>query len=170
VSNLIWATRGMSLAEKIDRLSMPEPNSGCRLWLGDCDDHGYARLYWEGRSQKAYRLVWAEKHGPIPPGILIRHRCDNPACVEEDHLLDGTDRDNSDDKVSRRRHRFGSGIHTAKLSEKMISVVMADPRSNSALARELGVHNSTISRIRSGVRWKHVARVEYELAKTQVPT
>jgi hypothetical protein len=156
--------RNWSLADKMAHWTMPEPNSGCFLWRGPVDGRGYGRTYMGGKTVKAHRAAWELVNGPIPVGMLVRHRCDNPSCVNPDHLLIGTDRDNSDDKVRRRRHSFGERNHTAKLTPGQVAAIRADARSNSAIARELGVHNATISRIRSGGLWNHP---EYELAKEQ---
>lgn len=65
------------------------PN-GCRVWTGAHDQKGYGQIRRGGRAYRVHRVIWSAKHGPIPPGILICHECDNPPCTEERHLFAGS--------------------------------------------------------------------------------
>lgn len=76
--------------------------SGCIEWTGKRDRDGYGRLYWQSSKWRAPRLAYTLAHGPIPPGMVIRHRCDNPPCVNVDHLEVGTVSDNYEDMAQRR--------------------------------------------------------------------
>lgn len=83
----------------------PEPNTGCFLWLRGTNAKGYGRT----RRGLAHRLVWEEAHGPIPPGLVVMHRCDVPGCVNLDHLRLGTVADNVADMIAKGRARKVSG-------------------------------------------------------------
>jgi hypothetical protein len=72
---------------------------GCWEYAGTRVSTGYGSAGYH----QAHRVVWAHHNGPIPPGMVIRHRCDNPPCVNPDHLDLGTYRDNSRDMVRRGR-------------------------------------------------------------------
>ena len=76
----------------------------CKLWDGKLNAQGYGYLWTEGKYWLAHRWVWTQTNGPIPEGMVIRHRCDNPPCVKLQHLLIGTMADNSHDMVERNRH------------------------------------------------------------------
>lgn len=79
--------------------------SGCWEWKGATDGHGYGQIS-RGAEQspyKAYRLSYEMFHGPIPEGLLVRHKCDNPICVNPDHLEVGTQKDNMQDASRRGR-------------------------------------------------------------------
>lgn len=73
-------------AEDFETRSMPEPNSGCWLWLGALKDTGYGRLILAGRYWAAHRLSYVLYKGPIPDGLEIDHLCRTRCCVNPDHL------------------------------------------------------------------------------------
>jgi len=79
------------------------PN-GCWEWIG-CRNH---KNYGDIRAlneRYAYRVSWVMAYGPIPSGLSVCHKCDNPPCVRPDHLFIGTTADNQKDSVAKGRHR-----------------------------------------------------------------
>lgn len=74
----------------------------CLEWQG-ARLRGYGRVRRAGRMQYAHRVAWEEVNGPIPDGLLVLHRCDNPPCVRPEHLFLGTDADNARDKAEKGR-------------------------------------------------------------------
>lgn len=85
--------RGISVApldERLEALSIPEPNSGCWLWLGHLKDNDYGTLavkidgIW--RTQLAHRVSYETSRGPIPDGMDLDHKCRNRSCINPDHL------------------------------------------------------------------------------------
>lgn len=64
---------------------------------------GYGRITVDGKEWLLHRWTWTQAHGPIPPGVVIRHKCDNPPCYNLEHLEPGTMKDNSEDMVKRNR-------------------------------------------------------------------
>ncbi|TAL41999.1 MAG: HNH endonuclease [Salinibacterium sp.] len=75
-----------SLAERVERLSIPEPMSDCYLWLGSLNEHGYGGLSVNGASKRAHRVVYELARGPIPDGLELDHLCRNRSCVNPVHL------------------------------------------------------------------------------------
>jgi len=71
----------------------------CLEWTGTPNSHGYGAIRTPQGSEGAHRTVWKHHHGAIPKGMYICHHCDNPPCVEIDHLFMGTNRDNQLDYV-----------------------------------------------------------------------
>ena len=82
---------------------------GCIEWTGAANQYGYGRRQWKGRVVYVHRLAYEQAHGPIPPGLFVLHRCDNPPCYNPDHLFLGTQRDNLQDMSRKGRsiHRCG---------------------------------------------------------------
>ena len=68
---------------------------------------GYGLINIGGRMEGAHRAMWVEHHGEIAPGMVVRHKCDNPPCFRIDHLELGTRSDNMRDWVERGRFRGG---------------------------------------------------------------
>lgn len=102
----LWQrTWGLPTAEqrfeqKVDRVGNPD---GCWLWTGTKVSIGYG-WFWHPGGTYAHRWSYQHYVGLIPDGLVIRHKCDNPPCVNPDHLLVGTQRDNIADAISRGRH------------------------------------------------------------------
>ena len=98
-----------TLADRLEALSIPEPNSGCRLWLGKLTSTGYGQIKVGGKKSRVHRIAYELAKGPIPAGRIICHHCDVPNCIEPDHLYAGTHQTNSDDKWRRGRWRDSEG-------------------------------------------------------------
>ena len=76
-----------AIAERMDRLSIPEPNTGCYLWLGKIDRAGYGHVKDSGEDRKAATVAWELRHGSrVPSGLVLDHRCRMRCCVNPDHL------------------------------------------------------------------------------------
>lgn len=97
------ASYGLSLIERIDRLSIPEPNTGCQLWIGPLNQGGYGKIKISGQMCGAHRISYSENCGPIPAGSFVLHKCDTPACVNPAHLFLGDAGDNMRDATKKRR-------------------------------------------------------------------
>lgn len=132
----------------------------CWLWRGSTTAAGYGNLGAGGRGGAnvyAHRLSWEVHKGPIPPGMHVLHRCDNPPCVNPEHLFLGTQRDNNADKTRKGRHARGERHGNAKLtSEKAARIrqMRADGfGTQDAIARELGVTRSCVAHVLQGLTW-----------------
>lgn len=81
--------------------------SGCWEYRGPRFAKGYAQVKAEGSNPRlGHRIVWEQFHGEIPEDLVVRHRCDNPPCINPFHLLIGTQQDNVDDRERRGRGRY----------------------------------------------------------------
>jgi hypothetical protein len=112
-----------------------------------------------GKMFLAHRVAWELVNGPIPEGLCVLHHCDNPPCVNVEHLFLGTLADNNADKVAKGRQAKGSAIARAKLTESDIPEIrrlLAVGVLQSEIGRRYGVGHRLISKINLGKRWGHV--------------
>lgn len=150
-----------TFSEQIERYAIPEPNTGCWLWMGVLDRGGYAKVSASHRTERASRMSWEVANGPIPDGLFACHRCDNRACVNPDHLFLGTHRDNMRDMASKGRSARGERNVGAKLCEKDISEIHEMFRAGattSDVAKRFGVRQESANKIARGVTWSHVGQ------------
>ena len=135
----------------------------CWVW-GSCRNlHGYGKAHHNGKFYLANRLAYLLFVGPIPDGLFVCHKCDNPPCVNPKHLFLGTRSDNMLDSYRKGRLRppilRGEDGAAAKLSNEAIAVIRAEPdrrRVTVDLALQFGVTTATISKIRLHHTWRHL--------------
>lgn len=140
-----------TVAARLARYSIPEPNSGCLLWVGSLDGGGHGHMKIEGRWEGAHRAAWAAARGPIPTGMWVLHKCDVRSCVNPDHLFLGTHQDNMDDMTNKGR---ATGSGNAKLDPKIASAIRESGLPLKEIMARFGVSKSTASRTRTGISWR----------------
>lgn len=134
----------------------------CWPWTGR-DRKGYGYIYLLGREVRATRISWLLTYGTISSDLSACHRCDNPACVNPNHLFMGTHQENMDDMRDKGRRApapVGQDHPMAKLTDndiRAIRLLLADGVSQVEIARRFTVTPSTISWIASRKHWAHVA-------------
>lgn len=80
----------------------------CWIWSAGHSSDGYGKVRWQNRVMRAHRAAWEIFRGAVPDGLFVLHRCDNPPCVNPNHLFLGTQEDNVRDCL--RKGRFRRGI------------------------------------------------------------
>ena len=136
---------------------VPEPNSGCWLWLGaEHGSNGYGKIKVDGKSMQAHRYSWLFHNGPIPDGICVCHRCDIPTCVNPTHLFLGTNKENNDDKIKKGRHIKGADHPLSKLKPVDIFAIRAAVGTDTEIAKKYSVDRALIKRIKDRIVWKHI--------------
>jgi hypothetical protein len=135
-----------------------EKADGCWMWRGRKSKIGYGYFDMNGRSYLAHRVSMLFTHGAVDEATDVLHKCDNPSCVNPEHLSFGTHAENMRDKVERGRQRRGSRCCAAKLTEEQVSIIKAAGRSvpRLVMAKQFGVNRQAISNILCGRKWKHV--------------
>lgn len=96
--------RVLALAQRFEAFVQPEPTTGCLLWLGGTNEHGYGVLTENRKTAKAHRVAWQLAHGELQRAQCVLHKCDTPACVNIEHLFVGTLADNTADMIRKKRH------------------------------------------------------------------
>ena len=134
---------------------------GCIEWSGPRNDDGYGRVSINGMRHYAHRVAWVQAHGPIPDGLCVLHRCDNPPCCNVAHLFLGTRRDNAKDRHRKGRtrtgHLTGSAHGMAKLDEESVAAIRrkrAEGKTIASIGKEYGVSDVTVSLICRRKTWR----------------
>lgn len=147
------------LSERLYSKSIQLEN-GCIEWQGYRMPFGHGQILLQGKKvTTAHRAAWIAKYGEIPDGLIVRHKCDNPPCINVDHLELGTHKDNMQDAVKRNRNAKGFMLPHTKLSDEQVKEIrerykvftipgVRGRRSNkSELALEYGVSEGHIKEI-----------------------
>lgn len=166
------------LLERLEGNAMPEPMSGCWLWLGPAYERkGMWKPYFfmRGKQWLAHRASKFLIHGPFDLKAFICHHCDNPLCVNPDHLYVGDHASNMRDMAARHRAHFakrpdvaqkagrklglsndwaiGERNPKSKLTAAQAASIKKDGRRTTELACIYGVDRTTVQRIRRGALW-----------------
>lgn len=150
--------------------------SGCIEWIGPRAERGYGRFTFRQKQELAHRAAWRLLRGPIPDGLCVLHRCDNPPCCNPDHLFLGDRGDNARDMAAKGRQHVqrnpsrrpvcptelkarGSGHGNAKITEPQVLAIrerIYRGELGKHLATEYHCSPSLISAIVRGHFWRHV--------------
>jgi hypothetical protein len=148
--------------------SKVDKSNDCWVWTGCKNKKGYgvAGSGIIGGSKRAHRACWEYCNGKIPDGLGVLHKCDNPPCVNPEHLFLGTNQDNVDDRERKGRASnhlkgcAGEANGLAKLDEQEViwikRLLATGKMSHRAIARIFSVTAANISGIARGKTWGHL--------------
>jgi hypothetical protein len=152
--------------DKVDKTPGQGPKGQCWVWVGSRNKTGYGTLGMTPRyaSFLAHRLSWFIAHGSLPNTLLVLHHCDNPPCINPDHLFLGTQKDNMLDCKAKGRVAvnglFGEDVWKHKLTEKDVLAIRSSYTGAygqcAELGRKYGVTGSLIVMIIKRKTWKHI--------------
>jgi hypothetical protein len=135
------------------------PDTGCWVWTAARHPQGYGLIKRkDGAQLRAHRLAYELAYGPIPQGLQVCHRCDNPRCVRPSHMFLGTAEDNAADMVAKGRSARLAGERNgaARLSRRDVETIRASCATYRSLAQRFNVSPSAIGLIKRRERWKHL--------------
>ena len=143
----------MTLKERFESKFLPEPNSGCWLWVGGLTDIGYGGFWVNGRTLGAHRVSYELYIGPIGDKKVL-HKCDNRCCVNPNHLFLGTSQDNSNDMVEKNRQARGESCGNSKLTKKDVEKIRQSDLSSRKLAEMFDISKTNILDIKNNKIWR----------------
>ena len=150
--------RGGSLRDRLLSFVDFEDTDSCIEWRGAVDLDGYGWFSYANKRRRAHRVSYELAHGPVPPGAVVRHSCDNRPCINPRHLEVGTTQDNTRDRDERGRAARGERAKRSHLREADVLAIRAKrgERTLRSLADEYRVSVSTIHHIVTRKTWRHI--------------
>ena len=136
----------MNFAAWLEARIERNPITGCWKWIGKRDQRGYGRCF---GMALAHRVVWEILKGD-PGELYLLHQCDNPPCVNPEHLKLGTQADNMQDAARKGRMPRGLAHWNAKLAPSQVDAIRQANGTHTQIAREFGVCQSYVSQNKSG--------------------
>jgi hypothetical protein len=147
---------------------------GCWNWIASKRNKGYGAFVYPSScgdivQGRAHRFSWEIHNGEIPAGMCVLHKCDNPACVNPDHLWLGTKADNNHDMIKKGRrvvggtwcgkgkYKRGNDHHNVKLTWEIVNEIRKDRKTGLGwirLGKKYGIAASTARKIGLEKTWK----------------
>ena len=136
-------------------------SEGCWHWMACVDDDGYGVFWFNGGNVRAHRMVYELEVGTIPDKMCVCHTCDNPGCVNPDHLFLGTPLDNTTDMIKKGRKTDSSGERNGAsiLTEGDVITIrglLSEGCKQAHIFKFLGISRQHVSEIALYKSWKHI--------------
>lgn len=153
--------RSKSPEDRFDSSYSIDDKTGCWIWKRSKNSRGYGQINVHGIHWLAHRWSYKRFVGEIRKGLLVCHHCDNPACVNPDHLFIGTEKDNAIDMVSkgRKNSAIGSRLPQTKYNELIIAKarkMWEDGHTQVEISKSLGIAYPSVSSIINKRCWKWI--------------
>ena len=128
----------------------------CWEWIAHKSHNGYGIFWFDGKNVRAHRFVLSLYDVDIPDGMCALHHCDNPSCVNPDHLYVGSPQQNIRDMVKRGRQNKGEGHNLTSFTEDDVRKIRKTEGPHQEVAEMFGVTDATICKIKLRQTWAHV--------------
>ncbi len=135
--------------------SKVDKSGDCWEWTAGTTGGGYGQLKLNGYMYKVHRISYTIANED-PGELNVNHTCDNPPCVNPDHLWAGTQQEGMADMVIKRRQTKGETNGRHVLTEKQVREILTSNETCTSLGKKYGVSRQNISAIKRGELWKHI--------------
>lgn len=129
--------------------------NGCHICISHYGQR-YPKIKRNGKTIILSRFIYSERFGPIPEGMVIRHKCDNTFCINVEHLELGSVYDSIKDRNDRGRTAKGERVGNCKLTENQVRTIQTNLRTTTDIAKDYGVAQQLISRVKLKQCWRHL--------------
>lgn len=144
-------------ADNIRSAARVNASTGCWEWTGLRNERGYGLIGASDGNVLMHRASYHVFNGPIDADKYVLHRCDNPPCVNPEHLYLGSKADNAKDCRERMRAYRDGKHYNAKLSVDAVRLIRSSSEADRLLAKQHGVSIASVRKIRAGQSWRHIA-------------
>lgn len=144
-----------TLKERLLKGYEEDQTTGCWNWIKYRDRDGYGNIAVKSKPMQAHRASYQVFVGPLEPSLFICHTCDNPSCINPDHLYQGTHKQNQKDKQNRQRI-VGEKHPYAKLKDTDILKIRNSDLSQEKLGKIYNVTQAHVGRIKRNLNWSHI--------------
>lgn len=139
--------------ERIIQVTRRPDLGPCHEFDGAKNRWGYGNVTRDGKCHSAHRLAWIEAKGPIPTGMCVMHKCDNPICINVAHLTIGTAKDNMADAAKKGRMK---ARRSKKISDDQIKIMIETPGTISEKAKKAGCNIRFVQRTMQRITSKRI--------------
>lgn len=141
---------------EIDRFnSKVKKTDSCHIWIASKNNDGYGQFGSES-SSLAHRFIYFYHNPDANRDLCVMHTCDNPSCVNIEHLSLGTHQENMNDRDRKGRCKKGEESGACKLSKGDVLAIRNDQRTTREIAKIYNVSHSHVSLIKRRKSWRHL--------------
>lgn len=130
----------------------------CTIWTKSKSEKGYGRVWYNGKLWLAHRLAYLKTFGMFDLTLCVLHKCDNPSCVNPDHLFLGTNNDNVQDRTRKNRsaHHWGELSGMKKLTLEQVTQIRSLSGTCRGIGKQFGISKAQVSKIKNNICWRQV--------------
>ena len=130
--------------------------NGCWICTSHSKSYGYPYITLNYKRKRLSRVIYEKFNGKILDGLVVMHICDNPNCINPNHLILGTSKQNSEDMVKKNRNQKGEQKKNSKLTNADVKFIRKCKIGATTLAKKYNVSQTLIKMVRNNKCWKHI--------------